>query len=206
MSRLILIRHEEPDEAVRGRSYGALDVPLSAVGREQAQTIARALKDVRIGGVFTSPLRRALETAAPLACAHGLDPVVHEGLRELSFGEVEGLSYAEIERERPELFASWMTDPTGTHFPGGESFADFRERVLSVATEIRTGHESSAVVAHGGVTRVILAAALGLPDEAIFRLDQPYGAISIVDWVEETPIVRAVNLCLDLAAWSARSS
>jgi alpha-ribazole phosphatase len=206
MSRLILIRHGEPDEAVRGRSYGALDVPLSAVGREQAQRIARALKEVRIGAVVTSPLRRALETAAPLACAHGLDPVVHEGLRELSFGEVEGLSYVEIERERPELFASWMTDPTDTHFPGGESFADLRERVLSLATEIRTGHESSAVVAHGGVTRVILAAALGLPDEAIFRLDQPYGAISIVDWVEETPIVRAVNLCLDLAAWSARSS
>jgi broad specificity phosphatase PhoE len=206
MSRLILIRHGEPDEAVRGRSYGALDVPLSAVGREQAQRIARALKEVRIGAVVTSPLLRALETAAPLACAHGLDPVVHEGLRELSFGEVEGLSYVEIERERPELFASWMTDPTDTHFPGGESFADLRERVLSLATEIRTGHESSAVVAHGGVTRVILAAALGLPDEAIFRLDQPYGAISIVDWVEETPIVRAVNLCLDLAAWSARSS
>jgi alpha-ribazole phosphatase len=206
MSRLILIRHGEPEASVRGRSYGALDVPLSAAGREQAKAVAHGLTDVPIGAVFTSPLRRALETAAPLARAHGLEPVVHENLRELSFGEIEGLSYADIERERPELFASWMKDPTRTHFPGGESFADLRERALSAAAEIHAAHESAAVVAHGGITRVILAAALGLPDEAIFRLDQPYGAVSIVDWVEETPIVRALNLGLDLAAWSARSS
>ena len=194
MSRLILIRHAEPDESVRGRSYGSLDVPLSAAGRERAEKVARVLEGASIDAVFASPLRRALATAAPLARARGLEPVAHEGLRELSFGELEGLTYAEIERDRPELYESWMTDPTGTRFPGGEAFADLCDRVRGAAAEIRTAHEAAAVVAHGGVTRAILAEALGMPDHAIFRLDQPYGAISIVDWIDGAAVVRAVNL------------
>jgi alpha-ribazole phosphatase len=194
VSRLILIRHAEPDEWVRGRSYGSLDVPLSAAGREQAGKVARVLEGASIDAVFASPLRRALETAAPLARARGLEPVAHEGLRELSFGELEGLTYAEIERDRPELYESWMTDPTGTRFPGGEGFADLCERVLGAAAEIRTAHDAAAIVAHGGVTRAILAEALGMPSHAIFRLDQPYGAISVVDWIDGASVVRAVNL------------
>jgi alpha-ribazole phosphatase len=203
VSRLVLIRHAEPDESVRGRSYGSLDVPLSPAGREQADAVARALDGVAIDAVFASPLRRALETAAPLARARRLDPVVHEGLQELSFGELEGLTYAEIERELPEVYESWMTDPTGTWFPGGEAFVDLRERTLAAAAEIRAQYEKAAVVAHGGVTRAILADALAMPDQAIFRLDQPYGAISVVDWIDGGAVVRAVNLCFK--TWAARA-
>jgi broad specificity phosphatase PhoE len=194
MSRLVLVRHCEPDESMRGRSYGALDVPLSEAGHEQARAIAGTLHGIRLDAVFASPLRRALETATPLARAHRLETVVHDGLRELSFGVIEGLSYNEIARERPELFESWMTDPAGTDFPGGESFGELRERALAAAAEIQAEHESAAIVAHGGVTRAILAAALGMADDAIFALDQPYGAISVVDWIDGTSVVRALNL------------
>jgi alpha-ribazole phosphatase len=157
------------------------------------------LQGIRLDALFASPLRRALETAAPVARARGLEPVVHEGLRELSFGAIEGLTYDEIARERPELFESWMSDPTGTQFPEGESFSDLRQRALAAAAEIRAEHDSAAVVAHGGVTRVILAAALGMPDDTIFRLDQPYGAISIVDWIDGSAVVRSINVGFDPA-------
>jgi alpha-ribazole phosphatase len=198
VSRLVLIRHAEPDEAVLGRSYGRLDVPLSPAGHDHARAIADALHEVRLDAVFASPLRRALDTAAPLAHARELEPIVHEGLREVSFGLVEGATYEEIARERPELFASWMNDPTGTRFPQGESFPDLRKRALAAAAEIRSEHESTAIVAHGGVTRTILADALEVPDHAIFRLDQPYGAVSIVDWIDGSAVVRGVNVGLDV--------
>ena len=194
MSRLVLIRHAEPDESIRGRSYGRLDVPLSPAGRAQAAAIAEALCDARLDAVFASPLRRAIETAAPLAEARGLAVVTHDGLRELQFGALEGLAFDEIARERPKLYESWMTDPTETRFPDGESFADLRERALAAAAEIRSEHERAAVVAHGGVTRAILADALEMPARAIFRLDQPYGAISVVEWMDGTALVRALNL------------
>ena len=91
-----------------------------------------------------------------------------------------------------------METPTAVRFPGGESFADLRARVLAAIVAIRERHagEAAAVVAHGGVVRVVLADALGLADDAVFRLDQAYGGLSIVDWLGETPVVRAMNVVL----------
>jgi alpha-ribazole phosphatase len=194
-TRLLLIRHLEPDRSVHGRAYGSLDAPLSALALEQAAKLAQALDDVRLDAVYSSPLRRALETATPLAARRKLAPIVHEGLREIDFGEIEGSRYEEIEESSPGLFRSWMSDPTGVTFPGGESFAELRLRVLGAAEEIRERHRGSAValVAHAGVTRAIVAASLSMPDEALFRLDQAYGAVSVVDSLGETPILRVLN-------------
>jgi broad specificity phosphatase PhoE len=194
-TRLLLIRHLEPDRSVHGRAYGSLDAPLSALALEQAAKLAQALDGVRLDAVYASPLRRALETATPLAAHRKLVPVVHEGLREIDFGEIEGSRYEEVEQSRPGLFRSWMSDPTGVSFPGGESFADLRLRVLTATEEIRARHRGScvALVAHGGVTRAIVAASLNMPDEALFRLDQAYGAVSVIDWLGETPILRVLN-------------
>jgi probable phosphoglycerate mutase len=194
-TRLLLIRHLEPDRSVHGRAYGSLDAPLTALAVKQATKLARALDGVHLDAVYASPLRRALETATPLAVHRRLVPVVHEGLREIDFGEIEGSRYEEVEQSRPDLFRSWMSDPTKVSFPGGESFADVRLRVLAAVEEIRARHRGRgvALVAHGGVTRAIVAASLSMPDEALFRLDQGYGAVSVVDWLGETPVLRVLN-------------
>jgi probable phosphoglycerate mutase len=194
-TRLLLIRHLEPERSVHGRAYGSLDAPLSTRARGQAAKLAQALDSVPLEAVYASPLRRALETATPLAVHRKLVPVVHEGLREIDFGEIEGSRYEEVEENSPGLFRSWMSDPTGVSFPGGESFADLRLRVLAATEEIRARHRGRgvALVAHGGVTRAIVAASLSMPDEALFRLDQAYGAVSVVDWLGETPILRVLN-------------
>jgi broad specificity phosphatase PhoE len=194
-TRLLLIRHLEPDRSVHGRAYGSLDAPLSALALEHAAKLARALEGVHLDAVYASPLRRALETATPLAVHRKLVPVVHEGLREIDFGEIEGSRYEEVEESSPGLFRSWMSDPTGVSFPGGESFAELRLRALGAAEEIRVRHRGCvvALVAHGGVTRAIVAASLSMPDEALFRLDQAYGGVSVVDWLGDTPILRVLN-------------
>jgi alpha-ribazole phosphatase len=194
-TRLVLVRHVEPSASMKGRVYGALDVALSPEARRQAEQLAEALDGVDLAAVYASPLRRALETAAPIAERHGLTPQIHDDLREIDFGELEGERYEDLERRRPELFRSWMQwakDPTRVAFPGGESFAELRTRALAAAEEIRECHHgsSAALVAHGGVNRAILAASLELPDHALFRLDQPYGGVSVVDWFDGTPVVR----------------
>jgi alpha-ribazole phosphatase len=194
-ARLLLVRHLEPDASVFGRAYGRLDVPLSPGARKQAEELARALEEIPFAAVYSSPLRRALETAGPIAGRHGLEPLVHDGLRELDFGAFEGERFEDLERSQPAQYRAWMTDPTGVTFPGGESFSVLRSRATAAAEEICERHRGScvAVVAHGGVTRAILAAALGMPDTALFSLDQPYGAVSVVDWFQGSPVVRLVN-------------
>jgi broad specificity phosphatase PhoE len=93
-----------------------------------------------------------------------------------------------------------MTRPTTVTLPGGESWTHLRARTLAARRDIVARHAGSAVavVAHGGVTRAILADVLGLPDEHLFRLEQSYGGLSIVDEIDGVPIARVIN-----GGWSA---
>ena len=195
MSRLILVRHAEPEEDARGRCYGSLDVGLSAAGREHAERLAAALAGLGPVAVHTSPRRRARETAEPIGAACGLEPVVDRDLREIDFGDFEGRTYEEIERSEPELFRVWMETPTLVCFPGGESYADLKARAARAIERARAAHPGGpvVVVSHGGPIRAALAAWLDLPDEAIFRLDQRYCGITLVDFLGEVPLIRLVN-------------
>jgi alpha-ribazole phosphatase/probable phosphoglycerate mutase len=193
MSRLLLVRHAEPSELAHGRCYGSLDVGLAAAGVVHAAQLAEELSVVPYDAVYASPRTRARETAEPLAAARELTVVVADELRELDFGAFEGRTYEEIERSEPELFARWMTTPTAVRFPGGESYGDLRVRAGRVLDAIRDAHDTAIVVTHGGVIRAGLAGWLELPDHAIFRLDQSYCGVTVVEWVGETPIVRVVN-------------
>jgi alpha-ribazole phosphatase/probable phosphoglycerate mutase len=192
---LLLVRHAEPREDARGRCYGTLDIGLSPEGERQAQLLADTLGALPLAAVYTSPRERAVATAAPLAAAHGLTPIVDDALRELDFGDFEGRTYEEIELSQPELYRQWMETPTRVQFPGGEGYAALRARAVAAMDAMRTrpDGESVVVVSHGGVLRAMLAACLSIPDEAIFRIDQSYAAISVVEWIESVPLVRLVN-------------
>jgi alpha-ribazole phosphatase/probable phosphoglycerate mutase len=194
-TRLLLIRHAQPREEAHGRCYGSLDIGLSTRGRRRAALLARTLDRIALAAVYSSPRSRAVETAGPLAAQNGSTPIVDEALREIDFGEFEGRSYDEIRLAAPDLYRAWMETPTRVRFPGGESYGLLRRRALAAMDAIRRGHagETVAIVSHGGVLRAMLADCLAMPDEAIFRLDQSYGGLSVVDWLDETPLVRVVN-------------
>jgi alpha-ribazole phosphatase/probable phosphoglycerate mutase len=195
ITRLLLIRHAQPNDDARGRCYGTLDIGLSARGRRRAQLLARTLDRIPLAAVYSSPSTRALDTAGPLAAAHHLIPYVEDALREIDFGELEGRSYDEIQAAYPDLYRSWMETPTLVEFPGGESYTQLRVRALAALEAIRVRHrgEVAAIVSHGGILRAMLADCLRMPDEAIFRIDQGYGALSIIDWCDDSALVRLVN-------------
>jgi broad specificity phosphatase PhoE len=194
-TRLVLIRHADPSEDVRGRCFGSLDVPLSPRGERRARHVATMLRRLPIAAVYSSPSRRALETARPLAAVHRLTPIEQGDISELDFGIFEGLTFEEIATAHQEVFESWMRTPTDVRFPAGESYAELRRRVIAAVAALRARHRSEtfAVVSHGGPIRAVLADVLQLPDDAVFRLDLRYGGVSIVDWIRDTPLVRLVN-------------
>jgi alpha-ribazole phosphatase len=197
-TRLVLVRHAETEEYARGRCYGRLDVGLSAEGRRSSEELGRALAATSLAAVYSSPLSRSLDTARAIAAAQELEPGIEDRLREIDFGELEGLTYDEIRQGRAELYRVWMERPTQVVFPGGEGFADLRDRALAGIGAIRERHEGEAVVviAHGGVVRVVLREVLELSDPAIFRLGLDFGGVTVVDWLDGAPVVRCVNLLL----------
>jgi alpha-ribazole phosphatase len=193
MSRLVLVRHAEPEESARGICYGTLDVGLSDEGRDHAAQLASRLAGIAYDAVYASPRRRTMETAAPLAQARGLTTRVEDDLREIDFGAFEGRRYDEIATTHPEVYRQWMDAPTTVTFPGGESYEDLRARALRALTRIGQAHECAVVVTHGGVVRAGLAEWLSMPSDAIFRLDQRYCGITIVEWLGDVPVVRVMN-------------
>jgi alpha-ribazole phosphatase/probable phosphoglycerate mutase len=192
-----LVRHGLA-EGSQGRCCGRYDQPLSSEGVLQSQRIAEYLGRRPISQVYSSKLQRALQTARIVAEPHGLEVCALEELAEIHFGDIEGLTYPDIEERFPEVFRSWMNQPTQTKFPNGESFAEMRERVLGVLASLlsRHPHQSVAVVTHAGVIRVLLGQALSIPDTHVFRLAQREGAINRIDYFEHGAIVELLNAAL----------
>lgn len=189
-----LVRHGLPD-AVEGRCYGRYDVPLSPEGILQAENVARGLAKESIAHIYSSGLRRALDTARIIAEPHGLTVQTMDELAEIDFGHFDGLTYEEIEKQSPDVFQSWMARPTEIQFPNGESFREMSLRVNGAFDVLLSRHhnQSIAVVAHAGVIRIILCKALSIPEKEVFRLAQRYGAINRITYSEYGPVVELMN-------------
>lgn len=157
-----------------------------------AASLAETLAEVGASAVYTSPLARARKTADAVAAPHGVEPVVVEDLREIDLGEVEGLGFDELP---PDLQRGLLEEPTSVRFPGGETYAELRARVIAALDTLAARHEGATaiVVTHAGPIRAALASWLLMDDAALFRLDQRYGAVNVVELIAETPLVRLVN-------------
>jgi alpha-ribazole phosphatase len=189
-----LIRHGLTDGAV-DRCCGRYDVRLSTPGIQQAKAIATRLARESISSFYSSDLSRAVETARIVVEPHSLPFHTLDELAEMNFGDLESLRYEEIQHRYPDIFQSWMTRPTETRFPNGESFTEMKARVLGALDLLLSRHrnQSIAIVTHAGVIRLILAQALCIPDNQIFRLAQGHGAINRIEYFDHGPVVQLMN-------------
>lgn len=153
---LILIRHGRTDHNLGLRLTGWGDPDLDDRGREQAQAMAEKVTGLyRVDALYASSLERARQTAGFISEKTGLVPVIKEDLRELNFGEVEGMTIPEIKTTYPDLFANWRSfDEPEFAWPGGETKMVFHTRVDRALWEVIQAeagvHRNVAVVAHGG--------------------------------------------------------
>ena len=195
MTRLWLIRHGEPAEEARNRCYGALDIGLSEQGRMQMTAVAEYLRTEPIAAIYASPRLRALESARIIATVNPNAIDIVRDLREIDFGDFEGLTYEEIAARYPDLYRKWMETPTEVRFPNGETFADMRSRVLTAfgAIRLKQNGQTAMIVSHGGVNRILLAQALHIPNHRLFSLAQDYAAMNLVSFTDGSSLVHSVN-------------
>lgn len=155
MTQLYLVRHgENLANLTKEFSYRKVDYPLTAKGVLQAQQTAQHLQDKGIGAVYTSPLRRAHETAQHLADILGQEVVVMEAFRELNVGDLEGMPPTEAAwASHNEVLRAWRRGELETRFPGGENFLEMWRRVEAGFQQVVADHPNDAVAifAHGGV-------------------------------------------------------
>ena len=155
---LWLARHGRTAYNNDRRFQGHLPVPLDEVGRQQAQALAERARELKPKALWSSPLRRARETAEVVAQALGLPVRDDERLAETDAGEWTDLPFSEVQARYPECFERFVALDPEFAFPGGESFAAQSERVVAVLSEIAAGPSPALVVCHGVVIRLALRA------------------------------------------------
>lgn len=199
VTTLYLVRHGKTVGSDIKTYKGSLDIPLSETGIEQIKKTAGFISDYAgasgLSEVYCSPLSRAARSAEIIAEAYGLSPLLYPDLRERHFGVWEGMSFTEIKEKYPEEFEAWSDNPLIYSPTNGESTLEVRDRVLPALEDIISRHNgaSIAIVAHGGVNRIILCHLLGIPLENIFRVEQNFGGVSVIEFWDKYPVVKLIN-------------
>lgn len=154
--KLIFVRHGETLWNRENRIQGNTDVELSDYGRMQVQKLARSLEAEQIDAIYSSPLKRAYETACSIAGYHNLDIRVEQDLRELNHGDFESLTVRELKEKHGSFIRQWMEDPGSVVMPNGESLSQVQERAWNVIQMIIERSQDSLVVSHGMAIMTIL--------------------------------------------------
>jgi probable phosphomutase (TIGR03848 family) len=184
---VLLVRHgatPTTGQVMPGRAPG---LHLSEAGQAQAAAVAERLSTLKLDAIYTSPLERARETAAPTAAATGLAPIEEPGLLEADVGEWTGKSLASLARLKE--WRGVHGSPSTFRFPGGESLAELQARVVAVLDRVHATHPGGTVAcfSHADPIRLGLVFALGAPLDAFGRVVVGTGSISALRFTTGHP-------------------
>ena len=183
MTRIFLVRHGESEYNNTRRFAGHVDIGLTETGRHQVERLHDRLAGEKIDAVYCSDLRRARITAEIVTAGRDLKITECPELREISYGDIEGLTFSEIQQKYPVLADQIHRSDLTMAFPGGETFTDFIRRVESFKERLanHADSESVLVAAHGGPLRTLLLSLLGISQECWWQLRIDNASLSILD-------------------------
>lgn len=169
MTQIFLVRHGQSEGNLFRRVQGQTDVPLTADGRAQLPYLQRRFAEISLAAIYTSPLRRAQETAAAMRGGRDIPVMIEPRLIEMSFGAWEMRPWGEVNLEHPELKEAFLHDPDRWHVEGSETHAAVQERMLAAMTDIARANDGKTVgvACHGMAIRAFLARILGVPSAQI---------------------------------------
>lgn len=198
--KILLLRHgEHLCKTNQKRFIGQTDLPLSQMGRRQAQCWQEWLSDVPIARIICSDLSRCKETARILCADRPLIVEPLASLREINLGGWDGMTFRRVRKGWPIAFRQRGMEMARFRPPGGgESFLDLQRRVVPVFEQaVDQAGGNLLMVAHAGVNRMILCHLLGMPPQNLFRIAQDYGAMNLVGRQSSGYRIQAINLIPD---------
>ncbi len=194
MKNIYLCRHGESEYNAKKIIQGHIDTDLTSKGIVQARLAGEELLKANIEKIYTSDLRRAYRTAYIIGDILGLEPVIDKRLREMHFGDWEGLSYEYIYKYHPEDFKNWLSNPVACPLPSQEDIRNFKERIKSFFEEIKETEEKNIlIVAHGGSIQGIICYACGFGFENLWGLRHSNTGISLITIKEENISLKMLN-------------
>ena len=197
-TRVFLWRHPEVSGFTDGKVYGHMDVALTAKGKTQEKAVVKRMTAEKLAAVYSSDLQRTRRVAEAVAREQNprLKVEALPELRELNLGLWEGMSYSEIKSKYPKELKARFDDLAGFRISGGESLEDLANRVVPAFQDMvaKNRGRSFCIIAHAGVNRVLLCKILGAPLDRVFRIDQDFACLNLIDvFADGIPLVRRIN-------------
>ena len=195
MSRLLLVRHGVTEFNSTRRFGGHSDIELSADGHEQVERIRDRLTGEKIDAIYSSDLKRALVTAEVISTGHDVDIETCPELREMNYGDIEGLTFEEIGHRYPELWEMIINFDFRLNFPGGESWNGFTKRTITFLDRLNkhAPEETILIVSHSGPLRVLICNLLGIDQSHWLQIRIDNASLSIVDTYPKRVILSLLN-------------
>jgi broad specificity phosphatase PhoE len=185
MAKLILARHGETVWNVEKIYRGRTDVNLDEVGIKQAELLGKYLSNWELEAIYSSPLKRALDTANIIASYQKVGVYIAEGLIDFDYGEWQSLPEQEAKRLYPTLHNEWHNNPHKVRMPGGESLEDVRKRAIEVVNDVLSKYQGSILlVSHRVVNKVLICSLLGLDNSHFWNINLDVGGITIFNYVD----------------------
>lgn len=185
MAELILARHGETVWNVEKLYRGRTDVNLDEVGIKQAELLGKYLSNWELEAIYSSPLKRAIDTANIIARYQKIGVQIAEGLIDFDYGKWQSLSEQEAKRLYPTLHNEWHNNPHKVKMPGGESLEDVRRRAIEVVDDVLSKYQGSVVlVSHRVVNKVLICSLLGLDNSHFWNIKQDVGGITVFNYVD----------------------
>ncbi|MFC1925629.1 histidine phosphatase family protein [Chloroflexota bacterium] len=197
MTRIIVIRHGQTawNEGEGERFRGRADVELDEKGIRQAGATAERAARWKIDAIYSSPLKRTLSTAEPLAVLLKLPVQPLEGLLDIDYGKWQGLSLKEAAADDSRLYELWLESPHLATFPRGENLEQVQKRVVAALESLLPGHPEQTIVlvSHKVVCKVLLCYLLGLDNSHFWQVQQDTCAINRAEMGDGRPVVTLLN-------------
>jgi broad specificity phosphatase PhoE len=185
MAKLILARHGETMWNVEKVFRGRADVNLDGVGIKQAELLGKYLSNWELEAIYSSPVKRALDTANIVARYQKVAVLIAEGLIDFDFGEWQSLPEQEVKKLYPAILDEWHNNPDKVKMPGGESLADVRRRAVEVVSDVLSRHQGNVLlVSHRVVIKVLICYLLGLDNSHFGNISQDVGGITIFNYAD----------------------
>lgn len=195
MSKIYIVRHGQTTWNIEKRIQGHANADLTETGRQQADLIARRLKNEEIDAIYCSDLDRARITAEKIGLLNGAKVIVDKELREMSFGVWEGMLFSDVEKKYPKEFKEWMEKPEVLKIPKGEDLYSLRDRMERVITRIMSQHKGKniLIVSHGTALKTLVLYLLSMPLTNYKNLAMDNVSLSIVEKRDYNNVLKIYN-------------
>lgn len=182
--KIIIVRHGETsynrEEIFRGR----IDIPLNKTGEKQAKILAENLRNFKIDKIFSSPLKRAIQTAEEISKIQNIKMDVEESLIDMDFGRWQGLSLKEVKKRFPQEYKIWEETPQKIKIPQGESLKDVRKRLRKFLEERVFNLEEDftvCIVSHRVINKILILTLLGLSNRYFWYIKQDVAKFTVFE-------------------------